>query len=368
MHPDSIQTPSKTHATTLVVADDQGAFHEVPVASDRPTGAEILVAAGHPASPDHVVLQLLAAGGIESIRLDERADLGLGRKFVLSKGDRLFRFIVDAKPFEWPHKRVSALTVRELAQVPENRELEQRRGADTIVLGAHDVIDLGPSGVEEFVTKARTWKLKVQGVVLDYDHPEVKVGQAMQRAGFDPNKAWHIFLLVMGQPKQEVTIDYVIDLRTPGIEKIRLMQRNVDNGEGQQPVLRKALPLLSADVAFLDSLGLPWETAMVESRRWLLIHEYSLPNGYTPQKTTLALDMPADYPASQVDMFYFAPWVARTDGVVIPSIQVRATIDGVEFQGWSRHRNAAGPWDPATDNVCTHLTLVETCLVKELGE
>ena len=211
------------------------------------------------------------------------------------------------------------------------------------------------------------WKLKVQGVVLEFDQPEVKVADAMAQAGFDPTKAWHIYLIVHGQ-KTEVTADQIVDMRTPGIEKIRLMQRNVDNGEGQQPAPRRLFKLLAADHAYLDSLALRWETVFEGERRWLLMHDYPLPAGYAPATTTLALDIPKDYPASQVDMFYFAPFVGRTNGVEIPRVQVRATIDGAEYQGWSRHRNAASAWDSAADNVRTHLVLVETCLAKELGE
>ncbi|WP_447737538.1 E2/UBC family protein [Rhodanobacter soli] len=219
-------------------------------------------------------------------------------------------------------------------------------------------------------TKAKAgdrWKLKVQGVVLEFNQPEVKVADAMAQAGFDPTKAWHIYLIVHGQ-KSEVTAEQIVDLRTPGIEKIRLMQRNVDNGEGKQLAPRRLFKLLAADHAYLDSLGLRWETVFEGERRWLLIHDYPLPTGYAPGATTLALDIPKDYPASQVDMFYFAPFVGRTNGVEIPRVQVRATIDGVEYQGWSRHRNAASAWDSAADNVRTHLVLVESCLAKELGE
>lgn len=217
-------------------------------------------------------------------------------------------------------------------------------------------------------TAHHTWKLKVQGVVVEYHQPEVKVADAMTRAGFDPKKAWHIYVLIQGQPKQEVDPSYVVDLRTPGIEKIRLMQRNVDNGDGQQPAVCRSFKLLAADEEYLDGLGLRWETLLEGGRRWLLIHGYSLPQGFAPQQAGLALDIPVDYPASQIDMFYFAPWVTRLDGREIDRTQVRASIGGVDYQGWSRHRNAAGAWDSATDNVRTHLALVESCHFRELGE
>jgi hypothetical protein len=87
-----------------------------------------------------------------------------------------------------------------------------------------------------------------------------------------------------------------------------------------------------------------------------------------PAVSKLALDIPKEYPSAQIDMFYFAPAVARCDGQAIPSTQVTASIDDVAYQGWSRHRKSTNPWDPNTDNVATHLALVESCLAREFGE
>lgn len=212
------------------------------------------------------------------------------------------------------------------------------------------------------------WELKVQGIVIKFDKPIVTVREALIAAGFDPTKPWHIFLISSGNRKEELAIDAQIDLRAHGIEKLRLMQRNVDNGDATRLQQRKAFALLPIDHLYLDRLGLRWETVQVDQRRWLLIHGYSLPAEFTPQNYTLALEIPPSYPASQIDMFYFAPWVGRRDSVEIPSIQIRATIDGVEYQGWSRHRNASSPWDANTDNISTHLVLVESCLAKELSQ
>ena len=362
-----IAAAGKTYDVELIVnghdTDRPGHVYDA-----RPTGADILKAAGHPVEPDALVLQVLRGGGVETIRLDERADLAAGRKFVLANADRIFRFTVDGKQYEWPHRHISGAMLRELAGVEMTQEVEQLRGGAATAIRPTDHVDLAELGVEKFVlvTKPQIWKLKVQGVLLEYFTPKVKVFDAMTRAGFDPTKSWHIYLIVEGHPKQEVSADFVVDLRTPGIEKIRLMQRNVDNGDGCAP--RRLFSLLPTDHQYLDSTGLPWEAVLEGERRWLLIHGYELPAGYSPRNAVLALDIPRDYPAAQIDMFYFAPFVRLASGAELPSTQVRATIGGLEFQGWSRHRNGAGAWDPNSDSVRTHLALVETCLAKELGE
>ena len=82
----------------------------------------------------------------------------------------------------------------------------------------------------------------------------------------------------------------------------------------------------------------------------------------------LALEIVLDYPAAQIDMFYFLPFVSLANGQEVPSTQVRAVIKGATFQGWSRHRNGASAWDPNSDSVQTQLALIESCMTKELGE
>lgn len=361
--------PARTSPRTIFVAGDDLAFHEAEVIAASPTGFDILAAAGASREPHTVLLQLLPSGELESIRLDEHPALGVSNRFLISTSDRNFYFTVDGTRLEWPHRCITARAARVVGEVSDDRELYvEGPGGQIAVLTDDDLVDLGKPGVEALRTRPKVWRLRVQGVLLEYGEPQVKVADAMKRAGFDPTKAWHIYLIVSGQPKQPVTVDYVVDLRTPGIEKIRLMQRNVNNGDGQSPKLSRDFALLDTDVEYLNGLGLQWETVVDQQRRWLLIHGFKPLHGFLPAVTVLALDIPLDYPAAQIDMFYFAPWVKRADQREIPSTQVRAVIRGVEYQGWSRHRTPAAPWDPRTDNVATHLALVEGCMAMEIGE
>ena len=133
--------------------------------------------------------------------------------------------------------------------------------------------------------------------------------------------------------------------------------------------------LLKVDHIFLDGLGLRWETTTETSeqdpsqqRRWLLIHGYPVPSGYTTGSTLLALEIPTTYPGAQIDMFYTSPPLQLTSGMAIPRTQVVASIGGITFNGWSRHRGPQSAWDPDSDNVSTHLALVDSALAKETGE
>lgn len=203
--------------------------------------------------------------------------------------------------------------------------------------------------------------------MLDLDVATIVVARALSLAGFDPNQGWQIFLKVVGQPKRPVELTTEIDLRTPGIEKLRLTPKEVNNGEAL-PQPRRAFALLDVDEAHLERLKLRWETIAEAKRRWLLIHDYPLPAGYTTSTTKLALEIPPTYPAAQIYGFYAHPPLALSSRHVIDKTQLRGVLGGAEFHGWSRHRGSGSPWDSTRDNVVTQLALVDAALAKEVGE
>ncbi len=207
------------------------------------------------------------------------------------------------------------------------------------------------------------WKLNVQGVVLRLSEPTIVLRQALIDAGFDPNQGWQIFLKVEGHPKKELALDDTVDLRIPGIEKLRLVPKTVTNGDTERPP--RAFSLLPPDEAFLSRLGLKWETLIEAQRRWLVLYEFPLPAGYTTSSSTLALEVPETYPGAQIYGFYFNPPLALASGRAIDNTQMRGTLLGREFHGWSRRRGDRA-WNSATDNVVTQIALVEGSLLKEV--
>jgi hypothetical protein len=189
------------------------------------------------------------------------------------------------------------------------------------------------------------------------------VRQALAEAGFNPDQGWQIFLIVKGRPKRAVSLTDTIDLREPGIEKLRLTPTGVHNGEATAGSKRD-FAVLEVDEAYLNSLGYRWESVKDGTCRWLLIHNYPVPAGYTSRMVVLALLIPETYPGAQIDMFYTHPPLKLASGRPIDRTQPTAKIFGVEFNGWSRHRQ----WNPAVDNVVTQLALVESAIAKEIGE
>lgn len=204
-------------------------------------------------------------------------------------------------------------------------------------------------------------KLNVQGVVIESRNPKIVVRDAIKLAGFDPEAGWIIVLKVAGEPRKEVDLSTTIDLTHPGVEKLRLTPRQINNGEAAMP-RRHDFALLPQDEAHLDRLGLRWETIIDGARRWLIIRSYPLPSGYTTAVVDIAIEVPVSYPGAQLDMFYCHPHLALTNGQTIPQVQCIETVTGIGFQRWSRHRQ----WDSARDNVSTHLALVEESLRREV--
>jgi len=366
-----MQATSQNHHSGFVieVADKNLDFRQVTIEDKTPTGAQIAAAAGFKPDQLAIVLQLLVSGAMADIRPDEVVTLTQeSARFLVVETDRIYLLTVDGARLEWPCEQITGYQVRKLAQVGDNKRLllEREEEADLEIQDA-DFVNLNNSGIERFLTRKELWKLNVQGVVLEIDTPTISVRDAVVRAGLNPNEGWHIYLKVEGQPKEEKTLDDIIDLRTPGIEKLRLTPKDVGNGEAPLPP-RRVFSLLPVDEQHLNQTGVRWETCLTpEGRRWLVIYDYQLPEGYTLQKVQLALEIPVGYPSTQLDMFYLHPAVGLTNGTTIPCVEATEVVDGDAFQRWSRHRSV-NPWNPATDNVITQLALVEGCLLKEVGE
>lgn len=357
------------HRHQIEVADETLTYRAVVIDDLTPTGAQLAKAAGFKPKQNAVVLQVLPNGELEDVRPGEVVDLrNADGRFVIVETDRDYLLMLDGQRYPWPCRIVSGAVLRKLGGVPPDQALyEEKADEPDRLIADQDLIDLDGRGVESFVSRKPVWKLNVQGVTIESVSPNILVSDALTRAGFDATQSWHIFLKVQGQAKREVQVTDHVDLRTPGIEKLRLTPKEVNNGEAL-PAPRREFALLDADDAFLDGLGLRWETVEDAGRRWLLIHHYPVPAGYTVAWTLLALEIPPTYPGAQIDMFYTNPPLALASGRAIECTHISATVHDIAFNGWSRHRGPGSPWNPTADNVSTHLALVESALAKEVGE
>jgi Prokaryotic E2 family E len=329
-----------------------------------PIGSQIASAAGFTPDQQATVAQW-GLKTLEDIGPNEHAKLSEGVRFIVVESDGYSRFTFDGSRYDWPAPSISVEVARKLAEIPATKSIFlERHDEPDILLSETDVISLSQQGVERLTSRALKWQLNVQGVVLNLFEPTIIVRDALSKAGLNPDQGWQIFLKVEGQPKQPLTLDSVVDLRTPGIEKLRVSPLDVGNGETSSNVMR-SFRLLDVDEAFLDAHYPCWEAVVEGGRQWLLLPDYDLPDGYSSSKVCMALEIQPNYPAAQIDMFYLLPAAVLQTGAPITATEHRQDIRGLQFQRWSRHRGAGNQWSTSHDNVVTHLALVESCILKE---
>jgi hypothetical protein len=124
--------------------------------------------------------------------------------------------------------------------------------------------------------------------------------------------------------------------------------------------VRREFRLPESDEAYLDGLGIPWETVRDGGSRWLLLHNFPVCAGYTAERATVAIRIDGGYPPGPLDMVWFFPALARIDGVAIQALTPEQ-IDGKSFQRWSRHYS----WRDEVDDLSTHIRRVEAWLKGE---
>lgn len=350
--------------------DGDGFDEKRSISDHNPTARQVLETFERLPADEHVLLYLPRAGKLETIDLDDTIDLRERgpERFFSFKTDRLLNFMVNGRRFAWGANKIPVDLVHLVARIPDNEALylEQTDVADK-ELNAGDVVRLGGKGLERLSSREQSWKLNVQGVLLTLMTPMIVVKDALAQAGFDPNANWIAILKRRGEAKLQVALTDNIDLRLPGIEKLRLTPGQINNGEAHSAPCR-GFQILAKDEIYLQQRGLTWETFEVGGRRWLVLRNFVLPEGYNHAVVDIAIDVPLTYPRAEIDMFHCLPHLTLKAGGTIGETTGRTIIQGQTYQQWSRHLNGLTRWDPATDSVMTHIAVIEAALLKEVGE
>lgn len=336
----------------------------VRLTDPNPTGEQILNAAGCRPAPEFVLLWWPPAGPTREIALDEviGADhVGEALEFLAVRSDGVRYFMLEDERYAWAGPLTGA-DIRRVGRVPETLDLFlERADQPDLQVWPEDVVSLQSAGVERLRTRKKAWTLDVHGEMTEWDRPNVVVREALSAAGKDVSRPYIIVFKTKAGNRQ-VELDDVLDLDEPGIERLWLRPRKVDNGDSP-PARRRDFSLLGKDAAFLDRMGYDWDT-INDGRRWIVVRNYTLPAGYHVASCALAVEMPASYPTSEIDMFYCDPPLRLVSGSEPDRTEARQGIDGVEYQRWSRHREA-GTWS-ADDCVATHFGLVELAISREV--
>ncbi len=135
--------------------------------------------------------------------------------------------------------------------------------------------------------------------------------------------------------------------------------------------MRLHFQLPAEDTEYLENCGFQWETLIENQVRRVVFYGSPVPPGYTVSSVDINLRIVDGYPDTQIDMAYFYPHLARSNGKVIGAAitsQPECNFDGKIWQRWSRHRTGANPWRPGLDNIESHLLLVEDWLKREFNK
>lgn len=225
-----------------------------------------------------------------------------------------------------------------------------------------EVIDL-----EEFfaakrpVPKGKKYRIRIDKVRYVVDVPEMTGTQILALAGKTPDK----FLLrqKLRGGVEPVAPGQVVSFVAVGVERFMTIPNEVTEGDGPQP--RRQVQPLAQDQEFLDGTLLRWESVVEAGLKVFVIYDWPIPPGYNVQRANVHLRLTDGYPDTQIDMAYFSPPLSRADGRGINNLST-LQFDGQLWQQWSRHRTPASAWRPGTDDLCTHMALVDHWLSTEL--
>jgi hypothetical protein len=154
----SINQPPETKlvAFAIQILDTNLASRPANVTDPKPTGRQIIEAAGGRPPDEFVVLEWRADGDLVEINIDETVELrrpGVER-FIVARSDRTFRFEIDGRKFEWPEAAISRPVLLALSgQDPKAFSVwqELRNRPDQEILDGHPA-NLDEKGTERFYT------------------------------------------------------------------------------------------------------------------------------------------------------------------------------------------------------------------------
>lgn len=211
----------------------------------------------------------------------------------------------------------------------------------------------------------KAYKLKIDGKMFDVQDRYVTGRDILVLAQKTPLTDFGVALQEHGHNMRTIGLDEAVDLEAPGVEKfVTYHTGHSDGEEGPKGPFPFALPAEDQDYASHISDDL--ELVLDGGRRWVLLHNFPVPEGYNLDKVTAAVLLPVGYPQSAPDMVYFYPALALTSGKKIHASEATETIQGQIYQRWSRHFLPQEPWRPGVDSLETYALMIRGWLEREV--
>ena len=150
------------------IADAELEKKVVELDHPKPTGLQLLEAAGRCPPEQYILLAVLPNGDFEEVRLAEHVPshgAEASRTFIALRTDRLYRFILDARQLAWGEPRLSgAILSKLLGTADQGKEIILRRADGTEnIIGPNDHVHLDDLGTERLITRVRTYVIFING-------------------------------------------------------------------------------------------------------------------------------------------------------------------------------------------------------------
>jgi hypothetical protein len=129
-------------------------FREIALDDPKPTGRQIVAAAGFKPVDDYGVVQWLPGGDLEELRLNETTDLserGVER-FIIAQTDRTFFFELESERQEWLVSFINGITLKRLGGKADDDVVVvlEREGEPDREIDDQERVDLSQPGLERF--------------------------------------------------------------------------------------------------------------------------------------------------------------------------------------------------------------------------
>ena len=151
----------------------------------------------------------------------------------------------------------------------------------------------------------------------------------------------------------DIPLGDVLFLQQPGEDQVISNETKVTLKDGDHLHSQPPADYGSAAAELLSDSGLAPERVALhdEAGGWifLVISDYALPAGFTPERVQLLVKLPPGFPDAAPDMFWVRPAV-RTDDGCRPRSTCSERLLGDEWQRFSWHL-APGAWKPGISSL-----------------
>lgn len=194
------------------VANGDFDFRALELDDPKPTGRQLLTAAGFAPPEEHLIFQVLDDGAIEERRLDETVELRRkgAERFIVFRGDRSYRVEIDRRRFEWGAPELTGMAAKQLIRAdPANTGIWlERRDEPDLFIEDGGIVHLAEDGIERLRTgPLDRYEYKVNGKTFFSKERTVDAAELLRAAfaggaiGQDPDKTGY----VMRVPDSDVT-------------------------------------------------------------------------------------------------------------------------------------------------------------------